>query len=116
MKNDIERTVGDAVKEIIGDEYVLQVRTFGALGYTPDRICSLLKLSKKDSVSLKLRISLPGDVYCEAYSQGRYMGEYNVDAELAKKAERGDVDAIMLLEERKHDRKVKDLRLKLFGI
>lgn len=116
MSNDVAEKVEKAVAEIIGDEYILQVRTFGALGYTPDRICSLLKLNKKDSISLKLRISLPGDVYQEAYSQGRYMGEYNIDAELAKKAEKGEVDAIMLLEERKHDRKVKDLRLKLFGV
>lgn len=100
----------------IGEEYVLQVRTFGALGYTPERICKLLKLSKTASALLMLRIGLPGDVYNEAYSQGRYIGEYNIDAELAKKAEKGEVGAIMLLEERKHDRNVKDLRLKLFGV
>ena len=35
---------------------------------------------------------------------------------LAKKAEKGDVEAVMLLEERKHDRQVKDLRYKLFGV
>lgn len=116
MNNDIAKSAGKSVTDLIGNEYVLQVRTFGALGYTPDRICSLLKLSKKDSVSLRLRISLPGDIYNEAYSQGRYIGEYNIDAELAKKAEKGEVDAIMLLEERKHDRNVKDLRLKLFGV
>ena len=38
------------------------------------------------------------------------------NAELAKKAEKGEVDAVMLLEERKHDRQVKDLRFKLFGV
>ena len=26
---------------LIGDEYVPQVRTFGALGYSPQRICTL---------------------------------------------------------------------------
>lgn len=116
MSSDVVRTEEKVVAETVGDEYTLQVRTFGALGYTPDRICRLLKLSKKDSVSLMLRISIPGDAYHEAYFQGQYIGEYNIDAELAKKAEKGEADAIMLLEERKHERKVKDLRLKLFGV
>lgn len=116
MSSDVVRTEEKVAAETVGDEYVLQVRTFGALGYTPERICRLLRLSKKDSVSLMLRISIPGDVYHEAYSQGQYIGEYNIDAELAKKAEKGEADAIMLLEERKHERKVKDLRLKLFGV
>lgn len=115
MSKDTE-TARKALQDMIGDDYVLQVRTFGALGYTPDRICSLLKLDKKDSISLRLRIGLTGDVYNDAYQQGRYLGEYNIDAELAKKAERGDVEAVMLLEERKHDRQVKDLRFKLFGV
>ncbi len=115
MSKEIE-TAKKALQDMIGDDYVLQVRTFGALGYTPDRICRLLKLNKKDSISLKLRIELAGDAYNEAYQQGRYLGEYNIDAELAKKAEKGDVEAVMLLEERKHDRQVKDLRYKLFGV
>lgn len=102
--------------EIISDEYVQQVRTFGALGYTPERICLLLGLKEKRRMSLLLRIAVPGDVYCEAYHQGRALGEYNIDAELAKKAEKGDTDAIALLEERKNERAAKDLRLKLFGI
>lgn len=105
-----------ALTDMICDDYVIQVRTFGALGYTPDRICRLLKLNRKDSISLKLRIELAGDAYNEAYQQGRYLGEYNIDAELAKKAEKGEVEAVMLLEERKHERNVKDLRLKLFGV
>ena len=32
---------------LIGEEYVSQVHTFGALGYTPQRICSLLGLRRK---------------------------------------------------------------------
>ena len=40
----------------------------------------------------------------------------NIDAELAKKAETGDVDAITLLEERKNERRERDLRYELFGI
>ena len=40
----------------------------------------------------------------------------NIDSELAKQAENGDIDAIELLEERKNERYFKDLRKELFGI
>ena len=103
-------------KEILLDEYVNQIRTFGALKYTPERICQLLGLRKVKREALLYRISIPGDVYYEAYLQGLALGEYNIDAELAKKAEKGDNDSITLLEERKNERAEKDLRLKLFGI
>ena len=33
-----------------------------------------------------------------------------------KKAEKGEIDAITLLEERKNEREEKDLRMNLFGI
>lgn len=101
---------------ILSDEYIQQVRTFGALSYTPERICQLLGLRGSKRLALLLRIEIPGDIYCEAYHQGRALGEYNIDAELAKKAEKGDTEAITLLEERKNERSEKDLRLKLFGI
>ena len=37
---------------LIGEEYVSQVHTFGALGYTPQRICSLLGLRGKEKLAL----------------------------------------------------------------
>ena len=103
-------------KEILSDEYVNQIRTFGALNYTPERICQLLGLKKAKREALLYRITLSGDIYFEAYQQGLALGEYNIDAELAKKAEKGDKDSITLLEERKNERAEKDLRMKLFGI
>jgi hypothetical protein len=101
---------------LIGDEYVSQVRTFGALGYSVGRICTLLHLSDKQKVALGLRMSLPDDVYYEAYQNGMAIGEYNIDAELTKQAERGDINAITLLEERKNERVELDLRKQLFGV
>ena len=103
-------------KEILSDEYVNQTRTFGALNYTPERICQLLGLKKAKREALLYRITTPGDIYFEAYQQGLALGEYNIDAELAKKAEKGDNDSITLLEARKNERAEKDLRMKLFGI
>ena len=108
--------MSELIKEELSDEYVNQVRTFGALSYTPERICQLLGLRKVKRIALLYRIGIPGDVYYEAYHQGRALGEYNIDAELAKKAEKGDVESITLLEERKNERSEKDLRFKLFGI
>lgn len=108
--------MSELVKDELSDEYVNQVRTFGALGYTPERICQLLGLQKNKRIALLYRIDTLSDVYCEAYNQGRALGEYNIDAELAKKAEKGDIDAITLLEERKNERAEKDLRIELFGI
>lgn len=100
----------------LSDDYVNQVRTFSSLGYTPERIAKLINITRKEQAILVLRISLPGDVYHEAYHQGRTIGEYNIDVELAKKAEMGDIDAITLLEERKNNRVELDLRQELFGI
>jgi len=98
------------------NEYIQQVRTFGALDYTPERICRLLGLSKHQSQALQYRMATPGDVYHDAYLQGRALGDYNVDAELAKGAENGDKDAIELLAARKLERQELDIRQKLFGI
>ena len=100
----------------LSEELISQVRTFGALGYTPERICKLLGLRGNERVEFLLRMGIVGDTYCEAYKQGKALGEYNIDAELAKKAEDGDIESIKLLEARKNDRVEKDLRNELFGI
>ena len=49
-------------KEVLSDEYVNQVRTFGALSYTPERICRLLGLKGAKRTTLLYRINTPGDV------------------------------------------------------
>ena len=104
------------LNKLLSDEYVQNVRTFGALGYSPERICRILGFSKEKSTVFLLRITTAGDVYYEAYAQGRVLGEYNIDAELAKLAEKGATDSLKLLEERRNERAEKDLRMKLFGI
>lgn len=101
---------------IIGNEFVSQVRSFGALGYSFQRICDLLQLDKRQQEALALRLSRPDDEYFLAYRNGCAIGEYNIDAELAKKAEIGDIDAVNILESRKCARLELDLRKKLFGI
>jgi hypothetical protein len=102
--------------EDLGDGYVSQVRSFGALGYAPDRIAALLNLNKKQKFALSIRLTLPGDVYYEAYRNGQAIGAYNIDIELVKLAEKGDSDSIELLDQRRNDRALLDLRKDLFGI
>lgn len=116
MKKELTPTSDVDKAILIGDEYVSQVRTFGALGYSSQRICSLLDLRGKEKIALTIRMSLPGDVYHDSYSNGRALGEYNIDAELAKRAESGEIDAITTLEQRKNDRVELDLRKELFGV
>lgn len=116
MKSELTPTSDVDKAILIGDEYVSQVRTFGALGYSAERICNLLGLRDKEKIALTIRISLPGDIYFDAYSNGQALGEYNIDAELAKRAESGEIDAITTLETRKNERVELDLRKNLFGV
>ncbi|MCC8187137.1 MAG: hypothetical protein LIP08_06410 [Bacteroides sp.] len=104
------------VEQIIGDEYIPQVHSFGALGYTPERILNLLSLPKAQKAALLLRINTPSDPYYQAYNNGKTIGEYNIDATLAKQAEAGDIQAIEALATRQHERKVQDLSRELFGV
>lgn len=114
MKNDELNPT--ELNNVLGDEYISQVRTFGALGYSPERIADLLGLTRLQRSVLNLRIVSPGDTYYTAYRNGISIGEYNIDAELAKQAERGDIDAITALESRKQQRLEFDLRKQLFGV
>ncbi|MDD4636031.1 MAG: hypothetical protein PHV66_00245 [Bacteroidales bacterium] len=97
------------------DKYISKVRTFGAFGYDAERIADLLSLHGRTRVELIVRLSIPGDELRVAYDNGRAIGEYNIDVELTKQAERGDIDAITTLAERSKERKMKDLKKDLFG-
>lgn len=99
-----------------GDEYIKQVRSLASLGYSPERIAMMLRLNGKRKTMLIIRINMPGDEYHIAYKEGAAIGEYNIDSELAKQAEKGEIDSIELLERRKNDRIEIDLRKELFGI
>lgn len=115
----IKKTTEGIVQQdpvMIGEEYINQVRQFGVLGYTPERIVAMLSLTGKRKEMLITRISIPGDTYHTAYQYGHSVGEYNIDAELTKKAEKGDTEAITILEQRTNYRIELDLRKELFGI
>ena len=98
------------------DDYSKQIRSFGALGYSPERIADLLNLSGAARTTLLLKLSLPDDPYYLAYQNGFAIGAWNIDAELAKNAEKGDTEAISTLASRSKERRIKDLKKQLFGI
>lgn len=105
-----------AVSASLDNKYVAKVKSYATLGYSRERVCRLLGLTHRETTVLRIRLTLPGDEYYEAYEAGIAAGEMNIDSELAKQAENGDIDAIELLEERKNERYFKDLRKELFGI
>ncbi|TWV57740.1 hypothetical protein [Parabacteroides distasonis] len=98
------------------EDYSAQIRSFGALGYSPEHIASLLNLTGKERVELAIRLTIPDDPFFLAYQNGLAIGAWNIDAELAKQAEKGDIDSISALAERSKERKIKDLKKHLFGI
>lgn len=98
------------------DQYISKVRTFGALGYDAERIADLLDLHGRVRAELVVRLSIPGDELSVAYDNGRAIGEYNIDVELTKQAERGDIDAITTRAERSKERKLKDMKRSIFGV
>lgn len=98
------------------NQYISKVRMFGALGYDAERIADLLGLHGEIRTELMVRLSIKGDELRVAYDNGRAIGEYNIDAELTKQAERGDIEAITTLAERSKERKLKDMKKDLFGV
>ena len=56
------------------------------------------------------------DEFRLAYERGRSIGEYNIDCQLQKQAEAGDIESASLLDERVEKRKIRKLREDLFGI
>lgn len=101
--------------ELETDIYIPKIRTFGAFGYDAERIADLLGLHGRKRTELIVRLSIPGDELRVAYDNGRAIGEYNIDVELTKLAERGDIEAITTLADRSKERKMKDLKKDLFG-
>lgn len=93
-----------------------RVFTCAVLGYSVDRISRLLGSSEAEVKQIAVRLITDGDELCESYRRGRATGEYNIDVEVAKQADQGDIDAIELRTKRAKERRVDDLKQELFGI
>lgn len=93
-----------------------KIRNFGALQYSPDKICTLLGLEPVERAELIAELNNPTSELKRTYEQSKAIADYNIDAELTKKAEKGDIMAILEIEKKQYMRNVDETRKKLFGI
>lgn len=98
------------------DDFSRQIRTFSGFGYSAARIADILSLDREERMLMMFRINTPGDPYYLAFHSGEATTQQHIDTQLLKVAETGDIEAINLLEERKRELRLKDLRKSLFGI
>ena len=93
-----------------------KVKEYAALGYSPERISTLLGFSKKFEAIFLLRIRTPGDSLYVDYHQAATLAQVEVDRKLKDLAKEGDLDAIKADAERTQERLEYELRHKYFGI
>jgi hypothetical protein len=97
-------------------EILQKIRNFGALQYDADRICLLLGLSGNEKNEFLIDFQNEDSTVYQFYNQGEALGEYNVDAELAKLSDKGDAESIELQEKLRKNRKVNKIKSEYFGV
>lgn len=95
---------------------LIKIRNYGALKYTKERIASILGLNKDDRIQLFNDFENPESEVRKFWDQGMAIGDYNIDAELAKAAESGDTNSIIELSYRQYYQKVDQVKQDLFGV
>lgn len=98
------------------DIYIDEVKEYARKGYSPSRIANLLGFGKYERMLFLERVSSADDVYHVGYIQAFEEGQDDIDKALKEKANKGDLEAIKLLAERENERRIKELRLELFGV
>lgn len=99
----------------LSEDLFPRIKVYAQLGYSPERIASLLDLSCRECQALVHRLTSNGDEFNQVYLNAMATGENVIDNELAKKAEKGDVEAAELLQGRRNERNHLDLRRELLG-
>ncbi len=100
----------------VDDQLFKRVRDLAALGQTPGQILSILSIPYAQRDEFLGEFSRPGSRISEAYANGKAMIDYNTNLELTRKAERGDAEAIELLDQRKQNQQYNELVAELFGV
>jgi hypothetical protein len=95
---------------------LIKIKNFGALNYSPQRIADLLGCVGEQRRVLLVDFANDESEVAIHYKQGQGIGKYNIDAQLAKNAERGDVDAAQQLLVLRQTETVDNLKKELFGI
>jgi hypothetical protein len=93
-----------------------KIRNFGALNYAPERIADLLGCVGEERRKLLIDFADEQSDVAITYRQGQGIGKYNIDAQLAKDAEKGYPQSIALLQERRKEETIENLKKELFGI
>lgn len=101
---------------ILDNTLLTKIRTYASLGYSSERICLMLSLPADEAILVKIQIDTPGTDANYVYQQGLAIGDYNKDVELTKQAEKGVLEAIVLLADRKEQRDLEDFVKDRFGI
>jgi hypothetical protein len=89
---------------------------YGCSRIDPAQIASLLRIPAAEREAFLDEFTRPETKVYESYANGRAMMDYNTNVELARAAEKGDVEAISKLDERKQEQKAIELMADLFGI
>jgi len=101
---------------LIDQNTLIKIRNYGALKYTVDRIVVLLGVDPDEELKFVEEFQDPKSQVRRYYEQGVAIGEYNIDVELAKAGEKGDVLAIMEISKKQDHRRISGLRKELFGV
>jgi hypothetical protein len=101
---------------ILDQNTLNKIRNYGALKYTTDRICALLAIDGDEREAFMREWDDPASQLQRYYTQGVAIGEYNMDVELAKQGEKGDVIAISELQRIQQKRRIDQTKNELFGL
>lgn len=93
-----------------------KVRNYAALKYDAPTIAILLGLDDEQKQIFFMEFEDTSTNVFKFYRQGIEIGQYNVDAELAKQAEKGNVECITKLEERQQNRQVNNHLSEMFSL
>lgn len=101
---------------IIDEDILKRVRDYGALDQSPRQIAFLLRIPAGEIDAFIDEMMRPDTRLHEYYAAGKAIISYNTNVELARQAEKGDSDAIKLLDQRRQDQRYQDMCTELFGI
>jgi hypothetical protein len=89
------------------EELIQKLQSFGALGYSAEKIASIEGLNDAQTADLKTRLSTHGTKEQQAYQRGSDTAEYQLDMVVYELALQGDMKALSEYSSRK-DRRIKE--------
>jgi len=95
---------------------LMKIRNYGALKYSKEKIAAILGLTKDERETFFSDFDDKESEVRRFWEQGVAIGDYNIDAELAKSAEGGDTNSIIELSYRQYYQKTDQIKNELFGI